>query len=340
MTTLASGESLMPAIWSVEDTGDLTDTYSIDVGDVAVDGADVMALCVRSLPGFTCDHYTKYFERNPLGPPVFVVARDVTGTIVGTAGLHPTELVIEGAVQPAFVAGDFCVTEELRGFGPAIALQRRLLSLLRERGSLAYGLPNAAARSVLVRVGYRNLGAFVRFERRLRRSERLSAGFSARRQANGYALESPDRFDERFAELLARPAARLSPHRTPASLNWRYELDRPGASRFSVSAATRDGLVAACTVSHVAYGARRIVDLAYTDRQSLHTVLRFDLARAARSRLGKVDLLHLGGAGELADALTLLGFATATAPTVVVYTPGGAFADPAEWELFEGAVDV
>ena len=159
-----------------------------------------------------------------------------------------------------------------------------------------------------------------------------------------YSLETIPKFDDRFDELWsARPRADYVPYRTASHLNWRYELGHETSNRFSLSVAIADGGVAAFSVSHTSYGMRRIVDLGWLDDESLRAVLSFDLARAARSRLAGVDLLHLGPQEPLQQALAPLGFVAVPAIPVIAYPAKGggpAFTDPDQWDLFEGAFDV
>jgi GNAT superfamily N-acetyltransferase len=319
---------------------------SIHVGDPDVDGPEVLELCLRSLPGFTSARYAKYFERNPLGPPAFVIARDPTGKAVGTAGLHPTEMLVDGQVRPAAVAGDFVVDEAFRGFGPAVALQRSLLSLCSQRGwAFAYGLPNPAASAVLKRVGYRELGEFVRLEQHLSPLARASARFKRQSKwdSKKVAFDMPPRFDELFDDVLAameRPG--ITPHRTVENLNWLYELDQDGPSRFTISVARIDGRVAAYTVSHEQYGAWRIVELGWIDPGCLRTVLQSDLTRAAEAKLNRVDFLHLGAPNTLPDVVRDIGFKPVSSHRAVVFIPesqAGAN-ELTHWNLFEGAIDL
>jgi len=319
-------------------------SVAVRLGNLEADGDAVRDFCRRSLVGFSDERYDKYFRANPSGTPTFVVARSEDGAVVGVAALHPSRMLVDGEPRPVVVAGDFAVAESLRGFGPALPLQRRLVEEIEPAFVLAFGLPNPPARAVLKRVGYRDIGRFRRLERKLARREQLLGALRGSRMRSGPEIESLRAFDPRFDEVWAAAAARarVAPARSVDDLNWRFDLGSPG-SRFSITASFVDGRVTAYSVWHVDYGMRRIVDLGWLDAESLRDVVRSDLAAAGRSRLAGVDLLHLGSGRELDDALAPLGFVAVEAPFVMAYPtdrmPDGLL-DADAWELFEGAIDV
>lgn len=321
--------------------------YSIEVGDVGRDGEDFLRFCLDWLPGYSRDKFTKYFERNPLGKPEFVVARSTAdGRIVGVAALHPQQILVDGDVQAVAIAGDFAVEENLRGFGPALAMQRELVSRLDSRGwSFAYGLPNPAASAVLRRAGYRELGPFSRLCRRLTRSERLAAALglgAIRRASRSHPVLCLSEFDSRFEALWAEAGQRAAYAPAPGVgvRNWRYELSPNPSQRFSLTVTAAGDAVTAYSVAMVAWGMRRVVELSWLDDASLRAVVAAELVRAARERLAGVDLLYLGPPDYLAPALTPLGFVEDPAPTVIVYPAQRVRSDPGHWLLFEGAIDV
>jgi hypothetical protein len=324
-------------------------SFSIEPGIVERDGEDVLRFCLDGLPGFTRDRYVKYYELSPYGVPEFVVARaKADGRVVGVAALHPQQVLVDGQPHAAAVAGDFAVETGQRGFGPALAMQRELVSRLDSRGwLLAYGLPNRAAASVLRRVGYVDLGAHSRFTRRLTRFERLAAtvGLVVRRVPRGHSIERPAQFDDRFGHIWAESGRRVAylPACTAAALNWRFELSPGPRKRFSLTVAASGAEPRAYSVATVAYGVRRVVELGWVDDASLRDVVAAELAHAARARLGGVDLLYLGRREAVMPVLGPLGFTESPAPTVIVHAVQAddrRATDPGSWQLFEGGTDV
>jgi len=268
---------------------------------------------------------------------------------VGVAALHPQQILVDGEARAVAVAGDFAVEESLRGFGPALALQRELVSRLDARGwSFAYGLPNPAASAVLRRAGYRVLAPYRRFTRRLTRSERLAAtvGVGAvRRASRSHSIQLPTEFDGRFEPIWAATGRRAAyvPAQGVSLLNWRFELTPKPSAHFSLTVAATGEALAAYSVATVAYGMRRLVELSWLDDVSLRAVVAAELVRAARERLGGVDLLYLGRPESLVPTLASLGFFESPAPAVIVYPSRSGeqgIGDPDRWLLFESAIDV
>ena len=220
-----------------------TGRYSIEAGDPRRDEDEIVRLCSIELPGFTRPHYGKYFFENPLGPPALVVARHADDGLVGVAALHPTSFVVGGSPCLAAVAGNFAVDRRHRAFGPALALQRSLLDLARERGwTFLLGLPNAQSEGVFTRVGYTEVGRFTRSVRLLSVRETLASmkersGAGTRelahalargrvaRAVRGWSVSTPAAFGVELEPAWAATTTQASiiPLRTPELLEWKYE---------------------------------------------------------------------------------------------------------------------
>ena len=72
-------------------------------------------------------------------------------------------------------------------------------------------------------------------------------------------------------------------------------------------------------------------------------ILAAEIERSAGERLSAIDLLHLGGGGELEAALDSLGFFPVPAPALRVHAATGptpTYQTPRGWLVFEGVVDV
>ena len=136
-------------------------------------GREALELGSRNLQvprDVTLARYPKYYERNPLGPPLLVFARELaTGEFVGMSALFPVTLWVQGEAVLGGVAGDFAVDRAHRGLGPALALQRALIDALPANGfHFAYGEPNRFSEPVIARVGYADVGQVTRFVKILR----------------------------------------------------------------------------------------------------------------------------------------------------------------------------
>ncbi len=361
----AYGGSNPPApIWSLEPA---RGRYRVSATDPAPDRAAIVELCSTVIENFTAARYEKYYERNPCGTPLVVTARtESTGELVGVAALHPQQMHLDAEVVTVGVAGDFAVHPEHRTFGPALTLQRELVRASVDSGlRLAIGIPNDLAAGVFRRAGYSRVGSFVRLTRPLRlrdhvlgvrrRSEPLRAFSGALRPRalrvglKGHELRELDSFGQGMEPLLEPDGdpTGFSLRRSPAFLDWRFELDGHEApSGFSAVAVTRGGAPVAYAVSRVEDDTRHLVDLGWLDPAGLGALIAAVIEESRDAGLETVDLLAFGRTSELAGVLARFGFFPALGPRV--WRPGvwcrGAEAagltDPGRWSLFESAFDV
>jgi GNAT superfamily N-acetyltransferase len=324
--------------------------------------------------------YAKYYERNPVGPPAFFLARDEESQrFVGMAAAFPTRLRVFGEVVPGAISGDFAVDDGHRGFGPSVALQRAVVSALVENGiRCAYGYPNENAEPIIKRVGYVDLGRLTRFVKVLSsrvvvdtyvRSPTLARPLAALsragldpllsvvsrerlpRRRHGFRVEQPDAFDDRFSEVCESTWRHhpIASERTPELLNWKYEQ---GASRgrgvYTVFALlSGDDRVAAYAVYRARNGIRHLVDIAFLPSRAVVDALLSEFILDARNQaVPAITLLHLGSPNLLTRRLRTFGFIRRTDPSGVrVYVPGDsrldrALVDPGNWYFLTGDADV
>jgi len=105
----------------------------------------------------------------PFGEPLLrVLHHEPTGAAVGVAAAGPRRMLADGAALGAGVLVDMAVKAEHRSLGPALTLQKAILSAGVERFQLLYGFPNPKAAPVFKRVGYSELAPLVRYARVLR----------------------------------------------------------------------------------------------------------------------------------------------------------------------------
>jgi hypothetical protein len=309
----------------------------------------VLALANRNLPASPAEsewRYRKYYEGNPLGPPLFFLAHE-TGSDepVGMAAMFPTQLRVGGELAPAVITGDFAVDEGHRAFGPAIELQRACLGALAESEYVcAYGSPNVLAEPIIERVGYEDLGRLTRFVKVLRgqvavdqyvRRRRL-AGIASRassvvldpllsvvsrerlhRRPAGLRVERPDAFDDRFADLWRTAARRqrVTTERSAALLNWKFERNGgreaggagPSYSIFALARA--DGAIVGYVVYRLKEEVRHIVDiLALPSRRTADALLSEFILDARNENAAAISMLHLGVEHVLTKRLRSFGF--------------------------------
>jgi hypothetical protein len=357
--------------------------YSIIPGDPRAHKRDVIALADRNLlvplQGREA-RYAKYYEQNPLGPPAFFLARDEESQgFVGMAAAFPTRLRVFGEVVPGAISGDFAVDDGHRGFGPAIALQRALVSALGEHGlRCAFGYPNEYAEPIIRRAGYAVLGRLSRFVKVLSsevlvdtyvRSPGLARPLAAlgrvgvdpllsvvsrerlHRRRGELRVERPDRFDDRFLAVCESTWRQhpVTSERTPELLNWKYEMGGPRARRvYAIFAlVSGDDRVAAYGVYRVRNGIRHLVDIAFLPfRAVVDALLSEFILDARRHRVRAITLLHLGSPNLLTRRLRTFGFVRRTdASGVTLYVPGDspldrALVDAGNWYFLTGDADV
>lgn len=310
--------------------------YSIDFDPIPKE--TLMGL-VAGLPGYTEARYEKYYLRSPEGEPLLAVLREKeNGEPIGMAALFPVELRVGGATLRGAIAGDLVIETAHRTLGPALVLQRHLLSALPEHGlDFVLAAPNAAAEPVFARSDYTVIGSQARFAKILR-SHRLLASrlpekiarpaswladpllraasvLAPRVKTGRYSVERPERFDERFEEIWRLTAVAAAERgealaaRSARLLNWRYELDseppQGKPSRFHIFALQRAESVFAYLVYERAEGVLHVYEALWSEAPG---ALFSELVKVAEPRASVIVLSCFAPSGELARTLRRCGF--------------------------------
>lgn len=279
------------------------------------------------------------FERNPARiagvPPAWVAELD--GEIVGTYGMLPAKVYIDGTATPAICGVDFCVAPELRGRG----LGRRLTGAMVETAGSTFRFitsPTAATTALM-----KERGAGV-----------VDAAAEGALFARPGAAEPPapvagldTRALTAFGPECDAFAARLAPHhrfvtvRDSAYLRWRY-LEDPYVEHHAFGAFDPDGALRGLGVLTLSptepqgYVAELAVE---PDDADAARALLAALAAAARDR-GLEALFALERRPSLQPVVRTAGFEAMPegAPEPVLLLVGGT-ADPADWFLTPGDGD-
>lgn len=332
--------------------------YTIVRGDPRLHKSAVLDMLGRNLPGPFEARWTKYYERNPLGPPLFVLAQEVdTQDFVGIAALFPTQVRVDGESVDAAIGGDFAIDARHRGLGPAFALQRALLSALPERQlSFAYGPPNDLSGAVLRHVGWVDLGRWQVFVKVLKTRwiveryvphaatatllarvasilvDPILPAFSGdvwhrrRRKSDDFRVEKPASFDDLFSRIFSEAADRyrIMGERSPEFLNWKYEYYAPiDMRRYSIFALVSSGTVFAFIVYAIRDGVRHVYDILWIEGRSvLHELLRAFIKDARRQGDSGIVLPYIGPTNSLTRAMRKFGFLRRRSRKgVVIYVP-------------------
>ncbi|MFQ6609142.1 MAG: hypothetical protein ACE5EE_11545 [Fidelibacterota bacterium] len=227
-------------------------TYTIHEADIEKDKGEIISFWKKNRGSHLDDKYRWIYEGNPCGKAsVWILTDDTTGTQVGMTSLFPRWFTAKGKRYCAGIAGDFIVMEGHRTLGPALMLQKSVLSAVDSgRVDFVYSFPNKAAEPVMKRVGYNLLGPTVRLVRifksapTLRRrgiselwvgllSPLLDIALKLRAfetwycGKRGYVCEEVLTFDERFDKLWEESKEQFSiaGERSSLFLRWKYLED-------------------------------------------------------------------------------------------------------------------
>lgn len=223
--------------------------YIILKADLKKNKDDILARWETDFSDTQKNRYEWIYEKNPNGPAYNWLAKDTrTNKFVGSTGLYSRIIMVDGNVLRAGVAVDFFVDKEHRAFGPAINLQKAVISSCQRNGfDFILGFPNRKSEAVHLRVGYLTVGNIYKMVKPLRmetylqkifKNEHLSRSLSSLlnpilrivsketwySEKNNLIGEIVYSFDERFDRLWSKVSEnfKVIGERTSAYLTWRY----------------------------------------------------------------------------------------------------------------------
>jgi hypothetical protein len=339
-------------------------SYVVERVEWKDEAAAVSALLAQAFPCVPITRYAWLHEMNPAGPGALWLARDAAGRAVGTAAVHRRRILIDGHAHRAGLPADFVVARDVRGFGPALALQRAVLAAC-ENGDFdfLYGFPNRAAKPVFERIGYR-VGDSRRLARPLRLSSYLSRGRRWRSLVSVFAgpldhllhllsretygamprrahVEPLEHFGPEFDAFWkrARIGHAVIGDRDATYMNWRY--GKSPTRRYDVIALRQDAEILATIVSYRIGNVVFVADALARDASAFDAIFAAFLRAQRRAGLDGVSLIAMGDLG-VAAGMEKYGFIRREVErTMMVYLPAAA-APPLtsleRWCLFEGDV--
>lgn len=223
--------------------------YLITKADIKENKLDILGLMNRNLGEHSEAWFDWKYAGCPCGIPLSCLAKkEETGEIVGMVSLFPRTMAINGKFYKTGILADFSIDKQSRGLGPALNLQKTVISLAKEnRINFIYSIPNKLSKQILLRVGYKEIGKIERFVKILRLEYKLKekvkilffarilstiTGFFSgeclreRKYARDthYKFEITNFFDERIDSLWKEVSKNfeLMQERTTSFLNWRY----------------------------------------------------------------------------------------------------------------------
>jgi hypothetical protein len=134
--------------------------YTIIEADVDKNKNDIIPILKRNLREASAQRYEWNYKKCPFGLARFFLAKhDNSKSFVGTASLFPRKINIENEPNFAYIAGDFAVDKKHRAYGPALKLQKDVLSESKNSGfKFIYGFPNEKSKILLLKAGYQEIG--------------------------------------------------------------------------------------------------------------------------------------------------------------------------------------
>jgi hypothetical protein len=337
--------------------------YSIERVEWKDHGDAVSELLSHSFPDVPTTRYAWLHEHNPAGAGAVWLARAADGRPVGTAALHTRQILVDGRPYLAGNATNFAVEPAARAFGPALALQRAVVSAC-EAGEFAfiYGFPNQAAKAVFERIGYapgrtRRLARMLRSGPYLKRAGRatsvlagpldlamhLLARETYRRLPRDSRLERVEVFDDAYDAFWIRLRGRhaIVADRGAEYMNWRYAAYP--ARRYDLAVLRRGGEITATIVSYVIADIVYIAELFALDTESFDVLLVQFLRAQRRAGATAVSVILLGDV-RFAGRLALYGFRLRDVErSMMVYVPPvsplrSLLHRVDRWTLFEGDI--
>jgi hypothetical protein len=279
-------------------------------------------------------HRFQCYLTNPNGEGSIWVFRAEGGAIRGAIGLHSQRMTIGGQVYRVGQIGNLSMDQEYRSAGPAVRLQRALLtSLPHSNRALIMGVTSKAVQ-ILRRAGCQPVGTAQRWTKVLRSEaklrKRVRPAVLARIAASvldmglrlasretfslrhpGMAVGIDHTFDSRFDRLWDRAAAQFSiaTERTSRYLTWRFQQrDATPYQIFWLGTAPGD------LVGYIVFQIRQnsvveIADVLYDSPPTLDRLL-VEFLRRMRSpefRAATVSVSYFGSP-LLGDRLRTFGF--------------------------------
>ena len=273
------------------------------------------------------------YENCPFGKARYWLVRENdSDTYVGSATAFLREFYIDNRPAKAAVLGDFAVNKEHRILGPAISLQKTIVSqLIREDIDILYGKPNKAAKKIFDKIGYQNIGIFKNYIKILKVKydeenylppktltkrfpslfdlllKILSKDFYIRCKTD-IIFEHLTSFDDRFDEMwhIVRKHFPIWGNRTPKFLNWRYS--QSPLHQYRIFAMSENGKISGFIVYYIENNKCYVADLVSLSYQAgLNVLLARFIKYLRHTKVGTVSVKYFGN-DRLVKKLKQFGF--------------------------------
>ena len=313
--------------------------------------------------------YRWLYEGNPAGKAkVWIIKHVESGDLVGMTALFPRVFHRNDKSLVGGVAGDFLVHKNHRTMGPAIMLQRCVLSSA-DRGEVdfVYGFPNRSAEAISKRIGYKRLGGLTRLVKILKSEPQLRkrgvksalvpfAGPMADaflklgsletwyRWTNGYVCEEVNALDDRLAPEREghNGSFTMMGLRSANFLNWKFKDDPEDDNRIFVCRNRENSTVAGYIVFRLQDDSVDVRDFGLPVNRPVYFTLMASFLRHARSLGTEKVVVNALENETLTKKLRPFGFMEGESDrNVYIYRPDRAGSadpvpeDPDSWLLMQ-----
>jgi len=131
----------------------------IKSGEIDKYKEDIVRLWKDNLANGSSQRFSWLYKTNPNGPVVTWLAKDIrTGKFVACNSLYSREILFNGRKLKIGIAIDFAVSKEYRVFGPALLIEKAIVSDSTNLGfDCIFAWPSLASLGVFLRAGYKKL---------------------------------------------------------------------------------------------------------------------------------------------------------------------------------------
>jgi len=150
-------------------------SYSLIKADINLNKNEIFRIWDRNYPGALEKKFKWIYKNNPAGKAhVWLLKHEVSGEFIGITALFPKKFAANGTTLLAGITGDLVVDKEHRSLGPAMMLQKAVISAVQDGTfDFIYGFPNKASEPVFKRAGYQILGERIRLVKILKTAPKL-----------------------------------------------------------------------------------------------------------------------------------------------------------------------
>ncbi|MFH2138139.1 MAG: GNAT family N-acetyltransferase [Candidatus Omnitrophota bacterium] len=344
--------------------------YYIEKADLLRDVDDILLILNNNFNSEVLrEKFEWKYKKCPFGEAAAWIAKEInTNRVSGVGALFKREFEVSGKIFTFGVAGDFGVNKEDRVFGPALKLQKTIITNSAKEGmNFLYGIPNKSSKKLLEKAGYQNIGNFCRFVKILKTEHKLRekikgdllpkalAKFldvflclcfreSFAKNFLGYSMKFHESFDNKFDSFFEKTKHqfKIMGVRGTAYLNWRYFSYQ--ANEYKIFSIEKNNEIQGYLVYYLENGTMHIVDVLALNEKTWEALM-WKFVIYARGVNAKAVAIRFMGTNKIVKQLKRIGYwlREADDPFLVFAHEGlvkKEIFDCENWYFFEGDNDV